>query len=328
MFQQIIHVLAYGVLVFTIVEVYLTLNKLWSRKHIKEVADSISISARATGMIPGSVFTLNYFFEGQWQGFIDGAIWLGASVIQIMVAAGIWVAGNRRSGVFGLIKRAIQRESRELNNLAKYIFQVSSRRNILDLLAATALTDKVLESRERDFVDQLAESWGLTVDWETLIARFKKSDISALYNMSIEIRRYLQLNPTKKEIKLLAKFISQLSDESGHSRPENQFIIDECIKAFDHHPISECEAYFQVQIVPQESNQHERLQAASMDMKTKYVGSGLTYILEPVFTLNFAEHIITEFEELGYFATVKRISPQKKKMSTRCLNNPQVAFYG
>ena len=51
-FQQAIHILAYGVIGFSVVEVYLTLNKLWSRKHIKEVADSISISARTVGMIP------------------------------------------------------------------------------------------------------------------------------------------------------------------------------------------------------------------------------------------------------------------------------------
>ena len=49
--REAVSILAYGAIVFSIVEIYLTLNKLWSRKHIQEVADSISISARVIGCL-------------------------------------------------------------------------------------------------------------------------------------------------------------------------------------------------------------------------------------------------------------------------------------
>ncbi|MEO9853012.1 MAG: hypothetical protein ABJH72_15960 [Reichenbachiella sp.] len=307
MFQQLIHFLAYGAVLFSVVEVYLTLNKLWSRKHIKEVADSISISARATGMIPGSIFTLNFFFEQQWQGFVDGAIWLGASVVQILVAGGIWVAGNKRHHWLSLIGRSIGHETKEVFNLAKYIFQVESRNKVIDLLAATALTDKILKENEKNFVETLADDWEIDISWDKLMSRFKRADVSALFNFSIEMRKYLELNPGKKEVKLLLELIQELSDQSGHSRPENQYIIDEVGEAFRHYPSTNYDDYFQVQIVPQEKEQHERLQASGAEMRSEYIGSGFTYVLEPFFTRNFADHVVSEFEALGYFAAVRTI---------------------
>lgn len=307
MLQEIIHFLAYGVIIFSVTEVYLTLNKLWSRKHIKEVADSISISARATGMIPGTVFTLNYFFNAQWQGFIDGTIWIFASIIQIMIAAGVWVAGNKKTNFFALLRQSLEKETLELFHLAKSLFNVTERQKVIDLLAATALTDKVLKEGEKTFVEDLANEWGIEVSWDLLISRFKKQDVSALFLMSLEIQDYLKLNPSKQEIKLLLKLIKRLSDENGFSRPENQFIIDEFGEAFRHYPSNKYSEHFHVQIVPQEKDQHERLQASGIKMKSKYIGSGFTYILEPFFTQAFADHVADEFESLGYFAAVKKV---------------------
>lgn len=312
MFQQVIHFLAYGVIVFSVVEVYLTLNKLWSRKHIKEVADSISISARATGMVPGAVFTLNYFFNQQWQGFIDGTIWILASIVQIMIAAGIWVAGNKKMNFVGLIKQSLEKETREVFNLAKSFFPTTEREKIIELLAATALTDKILKDSEKAFVENLAEEWGIEVSWEQMMNRFRKDDVSALFHMSVQMRDYLELNPSKQEVKLLLKLIKRLSDQSGHSRPENQYIIDEFGEAFRHYPSRKYPEHFQVQIVPQAKEQHERLLASGVKMESKYIGSGFTYVLGPFFTLSFSDHVVAEFEELGYFATIKRVTEQER----------------
>lgn len=308
MLQEIIHFLAYGVIIFSIVEVYLTLNKLWSRKHIKEVADSISISARATGMIPGGVFTLNYFFNQQWQGFIDGTIWIFASIIQILIAAGVWVAGNKKSNFISLIRKSLEKETQEIFHLAKSFFNIKGRQKIIDLLAATALTDKVLKEGEKVFVEDLANEWGIVISWDKLISRFKKEDVSALFLMSLEMHDYLRLNPSRQEIKLLLKLIKRLSDENGFSRPENQFIIDEFGEAFRHYPSAKYPEHFRVQIVPQEKSQHERLQATGISMESKYIGSGFTYIVGPFFTQGFADRVAEEFEALGYFATTRRLT--------------------
>ncbi|MCP4460094.1 MAG: hypothetical protein GY816_19030 [Cytophagales bacterium] len=313
MFQTLIHFLAYGAIIFSLIEVYLMLNKLWSRKHIKEVTDSISISARVMGIVPATIFTVNYFFEEQWQGVIDGMIWIFAAIMQIVVAAGLWVVGNKNRDIFDLIRRSIKDESKELNNLAKFIFQVSSREKIIDLLAAMALTDKILNDEEKKFVENLASNWEIKVSWDKLIGRFKKKDISALINLSIEMRKYMELHPTKKEFKLLLKCMRQLSDQSGYSRPENQYIIDEFVESYAVHTERIQPDRYQVQVVPQEKEQHEKMHASGVSMTSAYIGSGFTYVFGPIYTQNFAEKVTVEFEELGYFATVKRFSAEPNK---------------
>lgn len=42
-FKTFVGIMAYGSLGFTVVAAYLKINKIWTRKHNAEVADSISI---------------------------------------------------------------------------------------------------------------------------------------------------------------------------------------------------------------------------------------------------------------------------------------------
>ena len=132
--------------------------------------------------------------------------------------------------------------------------------------------------------------------------------------MSQEMHDYLRLNPSRQEIKLLLKLIKRLSDENGFSRPENQFIIDEFGEAFRHYPSTKYQEHYQVQIVPQQKSQHERLQVSGVKMESKYIGSGFTYILRPFFTQAFADQVARDFEQLGYFATSKKVLAEDLKM--------------
>ena len=54
--EQLVNWLAYGALTIGAVSAYLHLNKLWSRKHIPEVAASISITGNLLEAIPMLIF--------------------------------------------------------------------------------------------------------------------------------------------------------------------------------------------------------------------------------------------------------------------------------
>ena len=56
MLEQLVNWLAYGSLLVGATAAYLHLNKLWSRKHIQEVADSISISGTLLEAVPILIF--------------------------------------------------------------------------------------------------------------------------------------------------------------------------------------------------------------------------------------------------------------------------------
>ena len=50
--QSTLSLLAYCSLGFVVAEIYLTLNKLWTRKHEPQVVESISPMSKLVGLIP------------------------------------------------------------------------------------------------------------------------------------------------------------------------------------------------------------------------------------------------------------------------------------
>lgn len=303
MLKESIEILAFGAIIFSVVEIYLTLNKLWSRKHIQEVAESISISGRLVGMVPCIIFTLNYFLNRQWQGFIDGSLWLAASFVQIMIGAGVWVATNKKWTIMKLLKNALTQETQEISNLAKSLFQKQSHHQLIDLLASVALVDHVVNPKEKEFIENLAIEWEIPISWTLIEDRVCRSEVSPLLVVSEELHNFLEFNPSKKELKLLNKMIQALSEVSGHSKPEDRYILEEFEEAVLRYPSDHYKNYFQIQIVPQEKEQHEQLQTSSLKMKSEFIGSGFTYILGPYFSKNFTEHVLSELREHGYFCT-------------------------
>lgn len=301
MLRESIEILAFGAIIFSIVEIYLTLNKLWSRKHIQEVAESISISGRVVGMIPCTIFTLNYFLNNQWQGFIDGTLWLAASVVQIMIGAGAWVATNKKWTTLKLLQNALTKESQEITNLAKSIFKQQSHHQLIDLLASVALVDHIVNPKEKEFIEDLAKEWNIDISWVLLEDRIYRSEVSPLLIVSEELHNFLDFNPSKKELKLLSKMIQALSEVSGNSI--DHYLLDEFEEAVLRYPSHHYKDYYQIQIVPQEQEQHEQLQTSNVKMKSEFIGSGFTYILGPYFSKNFTEQVLKELRDHGYFCT-------------------------
>lgn len=80
MLDTIINALAYGSLLFAATAAYLQLNKLWSRKHIEEVADSVSIPGILVESIPVFFFGLHCINKGEIPRTIDSLIRLISAV--------------------------------------------------------------------------------------------------------------------------------------------------------------------------------------------------------------------------------------------------------
>src|SRR5210317_1763482 len=112
MLEEIVSWLAYGSLAIGATSAYLHLNKLWSRKHIPEVAASISISGTLLEALPTSVFGLYFFTRNDPVGVIDSVIWLLAAVGFVMIGSGWWVEGRRKDGLFKLALKSMKSESR------------------------------------------------------------------------------------------------------------------------------------------------------------------------------------------------------------------------
>ena len=107
-------------------QIYLTLNKLWIRKHEKAVAESISIMGETLGLVPLTVLSLNYAVDGYWEGIVDSLIWIVAGAVTIAIGTGRWVEGKRQRGFWTLLREALSLERDEVGDLALSLFRPSA----------------------------------------------------------------------------------------------------------------------------------------------------------------------------------------------------------
>ncbi len=66
LFKLFISIMAYASLGFSFAAAYLKINKIWIRKHIAEVANSVSILGNVFDIIPLTFFSLNFLLVAQW----------------------------------------------------------------------------------------------------------------------------------------------------------------------------------------------------------------------------------------------------------------------
>ena len=106
--KSVISVMAYASLGFTFAAAYLKINKIWKRKHIAEVANSVSILGNVFDIIPLTIFSLNFLLVAQWQGLIDSVVWMFAGAISILIGSGLWVQENRHKSFWTRIKESLR----------------------------------------------------------------------------------------------------------------------------------------------------------------------------------------------------------------------------
>ena len=74
LFEQMIDVLVVGAIGLTMVKTYLIANKVWSRKHNKDVSESVSVSAQLIGIMTSLPFMIKYsLIDGGPCGLEGGA---------------------------------------------------------------------------------------------------------------------------------------------------------------------------------------------------------------------------------------------------------------
>ena len=166
MFEELVSYLAYGSLLLGLASAYLSLNKLWSRKHIPDVAASISIPGVILEIIPTFIFGLYYFINLEPIGVIDSAIWVTVAVVYMLVGSGFWVQGQRRAGLLQLAWRSVLSERSELSNLARSILHPGSSRPLVDLLQRFAEVDGEVSEAEVRLIRDVADRMNVDIKLE------------------------------------------------------------------------------------------------------------------------------------------------------------------
>jgi hypothetical protein len=301
--QSVFSLLAYCSLGFVVFEIYLTLNKLWSRKHDPRVVESISVMAKLVGLIPGTMFVLDAGMKREWTAAsLDGLFWLFALVVELLIGMGLWVAGTRRRPLLVMLRRALAQERSELGDLLKALVRPMGADQIIDILGQLAYIDDDLDPREQELIQTFADHWQIPFDWQMIGANRFPAPSLRLQALSHAVSSYLAMSPPADQARQLGDLVSLIIRADGKVTTEEEIILAETTNHL-HAYISDGDPnYCYVNIVPRSSEQATSLLSLVMNVEERQVAGASTYFVGPYFSSLYAEQIAKQYRGLGFFA--------------------------
>lgn len=303
--QKVVYVLAFASLGFSLVEVYLTANKLWTRKHETEVAESISVAAQVTGVVPGIIYSLNFMFERQWQGMLDSLLFLGLGLLYILVGVKFWVEGERRKGLWRLFKQALKQDKQEAGNLAKSFFKPSGANKILKIFAQIAMIDENLEAREKEFIQSFADNWNIDFKWEELTSNRKSGSDVNYVQLRQDVADYLATSPPDNQVSQFKDTIAALVSIDEEVSEQEQLILAELNGMLSRYldENHNLEAYHVI-IAPQNERQSELIATTLPELSEYPVAEGNAYHCGPFYSKEYAQIVCDRYRSLNLFGMV------------------------
>lgn len=302
-FRSVIAFLAFASIGITTVEAYLTINKLWKHKHEKSVAESISITAKAFGLIPLSLFALNFLLTSQWQGLINYSIWIFGALIHIVVATGFFVRSGSKQGFLKLMFKSFKQESGEFGYLAKSLMLPASAELVARILVQVALIDGHLDARERVFVERFMEYWGIRKSWNADLV-LSESDKDGFVNLRNNVCTYISTSPPHKQAVDLAQIINELiAVDAKVSNSERLIGLEVTNMLLDYAGKIDGLEKLNVLVVPQDKDQGFAISEVC-SLERIALGNGTAFISGPYYSLDYARLVRNQYLELRFFALV------------------------
>jgi len=309
-FQKVISALAFAFIGFNIVEIYLTVNPLWKRKHERVVAESISVSGNLLSFTIGSIFAINSLFTGEYVSFTDNILFNGLAVFNILVGMSLWVPGERKKGLWILIKETLNLERKEAGDLAKSFLKPSGAKKIINILSQVAMIDEVIDPREKEFIQSFADHWGINFSWDNLtINRMADASVN-LINLRQDVTDYLETSPPQKQVSELKDIINSLVNIDEEVSEKERLIMGELDGLLSEYISQQSNAArYHVIVVPQNERQIQVVSTSLPELTRYEVGEGFAYNSGPFYSKEYADVISDGYRSLNLFSIVTLTIP-------------------
>ncbi|NEO77939.1 hypothetical protein [Moorena sp. SIO4G3] len=306
--KEIVYVLAFLSIGFSLTEVYLSSNKLWKRKHDNQVAESVSVMAEIMAIIPGFFFALNYLFEKQWQGFLDTIIYIFMSIFYVFVGIKFWVDGERKKGLWRLIKQALKSEKQEVGDLAKSFFKPSGAQKIIYILSQIALIDEELNPQEKEFIQSFAKNWNIDFSWKNLTENRKEGANKNFIKLRQDVVDYLATSPPDKQVSQLRDVVNALINIDEEVSEQEKLIVAELNGLFSRYLGEKLDnEIYRVVIVPQTEQQEEVIETSLPELSRYDTTGGFAYQTNSFYSKQYAEIICDQYRSLNLISFVTTI---------------------
>ncbi|MBP0033378.1 MAG: hypothetical protein J7524_09440 [Roseofilum sp. Belize BBD 4] len=314
-FERIISILAFLSIGFSLTEVYLTINQIWKRKHERAVAESISVTANLVSLIPGVIFALNYLLQGELIGLIDTTLFGGLAVFYILVGTSLWVEGERKKGLWELIKQTLNLERKEAGDLARSFFKPSGAKKVISILSQVAMIDEFLDEREKQFIQTFADNWNISYSWDDLQSNRRAGASINLIKLRQDVMDYLATSPPHKQVSEFKDIINALVNIDEEVSEQEQLIIAELEGLFSEYINQGSNAAkYHVIVVPQNEQQVQVIMNLP-ELNRYEVAEGTAYHSEPFYSKEYADVISEGYRSLNLFSIVTLTLPTEDTIS-------------
>ena len=305
-FQTAIKFLINAMIVISILQVYLRINKIWKRKHEKEVADSQSIAGLSLLFVNCLTWMLYYIFvEHDYKSVIDTSIIILETSAFLLVSTGFFVKGQRRLGWRILIKQALRLERKEANYLIKRMFKPQNAEVIINILHQLAMIDEHLDQKELEMIDIFAKEWNIPYSLEKLNKEREIGVEKNFIRLRGSVLDYLEREPPKEQVAQFSDLVTAMIHADAKVTTEEELISAEINGLIDNYLSKEQKTEkYHVIIVPQSPEHENKINELIPDATQIKTSGGVAYSIGLYFSHKYAEMICRQFRKYKLFTIV------------------------
>lgn len=303
-FTALVGWMALGGLLVTGVRLFLELRKIWLRKHLRAVAESISLLELLLGLGVGLLGLV--LVQPQFTPALNQGLLLAFWGMLLLIGAGVWVARQQKINFFGLLAEIVGQELKDLPYLFKNP-QARRNRRLRSILQKIAGALDEISAEEVELMTAFARGWGLRlaglkagpVDQTTPPARLHRSLLA-----------YLRLPPPTQQVAELVDILKlriHLAEES----PEDEAALANAADRLEQYvnKYSSPQPRYELLLVPQNNDQVEMIRQLVPDAAREPRCGGSAFVLDRFYTKTYAEAVCQKYMEWGLFSVWQPASP-------------------
>lgn len=279
---------------------YLIVNKLWTRKAHKDVAESISISAAMLGLATGFPFLVQFsLIAPNPAAAVKATMGIATGIIITMVGTGLWVTENRGVRFWTLFIRALKLEKKESADLIKALAQPHGAKELMAVFRAMALVDKHVDERELEMMRLFANRWHVELPDLKVGAQEGGGD---MVHLRRTVEEYLASTPPPEQAQELLDVLHLFVQADDQVTQEEELVLEELAGMIGSYVGVEGDVEMhEVVIVPQDAAQTEAVQTLLPGIEPKVIRGGRVYSVGRFFSAKYADMVSQKYIDLGLF---------------------------
>ena len=305
---KIIAALVASALMFSIFQFYLKINKVWKRRKISEVANSISIVASLLGFATLIPFLLNsILISADYPSAVKYVLGLILATVFTLISMGYFVEENRDKNFFTLLLDALGAEKSESTDLLSAMLRPHGATKIIEILTQLAAIDDDIAQEEVDLINDFAEKWHINIP-DIKIGKPEKA--TNLIDLKKLVQSYLDEKPDVEVAQNLVDLINMMAEADDEVTEEEAMAVGEFTGMIAHYVSMEeggsIDA-FEVVIVPQNDEQTEAVRELIPNIESVKKRGGIIFIVGTFYSEDYANAVCSKYISLGLFTNALKV---------------------